>query len=181
MLRCSRQSLARRTSRCEHVFRENVRSLKHRLIFPKLRMIVAILGVWLMLAQFLPALVATAQADITYVYDTAGRLSYVIDPSGNVVKYAYDSDGNILQVTNTHPSGVTIDSLSPNNGSIGTSVTIFGTGFSTTPGQNSVSFNGKAATVAASSTTTISTTVPTGATTGTVSVNSVNGPSFTVH
>ena len=105
----------------------------------------------------------------------------MIDPSGNVVNYIYDSDGNIKQVTNTHPSGVTIDSLSPNNGSIGTSVTIFGTGFSTTPSQNSVSFHGTAATVTASSTTTISTTVPTGATTGTVSVDSVNGPSFTVH
>jgi YD repeat-containing protein len=138
----------------------------------------------LTLAQFFPALVPTVLADVTYIYDTAGRLTYVIDPSGNVVQYTYDSDGDILQVTNSHPSGVTVDSLSPNNGSIGTGVTIYGTGFSTTPSQNSVSFNGTAATVTASSATTISTTVPTGATNGLVSVTSpsgfANGPSFTV-
>jgi len=146
-----------------------------------LRIVFSLLVASVILAQFFPAFVQTADADVTYIYDTAGRLSYVIDPSGNVVNYTYDNDGNILQVTNTHPSGITVDSISPNNGSIGTSVTIFGTGFSTTPSQNSVSFHGTAATVTASSTTTISTTVPTGATTGTVSVNSVNGPSFTVH
>jgi YD repeat-containing protein len=163
---------------CAHAAQANARSLPP---FRKLKTVVCLLFVWVTLAEFCPVLVPIACADITYIYDTAGRLSYVIDPSGNVVNYTYDSDGNILQVTNTHPSGVTIDSLSPNNGSIGTSVTIFGTGFSTTPSQNSVSFHGTAATVTASSTTTISTTVPTGATTGTVSVNSVNGPSFTVH
>jgi YD repeat-containing protein len=121
----------------------------------------------------------SSTANITYIYDSAGRLHYVVDPSGHVVTYTYDNDGNIQQVAVTQPSGITIDSVSPHNGSAGTSVTIFGTGFSTTC-QNTVSFNGTIATVTASSATTISTTVPTGATTGVVSVNSVNGPTFTV-
>jgi len=124
--------------------------------------------------------VSITAASITYVYDTAGRLQEVVDPSGHVVTYTLDNDGNIRQVAVTQPSGITVDSVSPNNGSAGTGVTIFGTGFSTTC-QNVVSFNGTVATVTASSTTAISTTVPTGATTGLVSVGSVNGPIFTVH
>jgi YD repeat-containing protein len=166
----------------ERTFEVNARSLR---IFRRLRIVVSLLIAWVALPHFFPALLPTAHADITYVYDTAGRLHYLIDASGNVVQYTYDSDGNIQQVTNSHPSGVTIDSLSPNNGSIGTSETIYGTGFSTTPSQNSVKFNGTAATVTASSATTISTTVPIGATTGLVSVTSpagfANGPTFTVH
>jgi YD repeat-containing protein len=145
----------------------------------------ALLLAGLALSQFLPALVLTAHADITYVYDTAGRLQYLIDASGHVVQYTYDADGNIQQVTTSQPSGVTVDSESPNNGPVGMGVTIFGTGFSTTPSQNSVSFHGTVATVTASSATTITTSVPTGATSGAVSVTSpsgmATGPTFTVH
>jgi YD repeat-containing protein len=182
MLRRGWQSVFSQAEQCPRAAQANARSLP---FFRKLKIVIGLLFVWIALAEFFPALVPIAGADITYIYDTAGRLSYVIDPSGNVVNYIYDSDGNIKQVTNTHPSGVTVDSLSPNNGPIGTNVTVFGTGFSTTPSQNSVSFNGTAATVGASTATTISTAVPTGATTGLVSVTSpagfANGPTFTVH
>lgn len=120
----------------------------------------------------------------TYVYNSASRLVYVIDSLGDVINYVYDADGNIKQVSTTHPSGVAIYELSPSAGSVGTSVTIYGIGFSSTAGSNSVSFNGTVATVASSTTTTIITTVPTNATTGTVSVTSpsgsANGPTYTV-
>jgi len=125
----------------------------------------------------------TAHADITYIYDAAGRLNYVIDGGGNVAEYFHDSDGNITQIAVSQPS-LAIYQLSPTSGALGSSVTIYGTGFSGTPSQNAVSFNGTAATVTSSTATTISTSVPTGATTGPVSVTcpagSANGPTFTV-
>jgi gliding motility-associated-like protein len=64
----------------------------------------------------------------------------------------------------------TITSFSPGSGSTGAAVTINGTNFSTTPGNNLVEFNGTSATVTASTATTITTTVPAGASTGPVSV-----------
>lgn len=64
-----------------------------------------------------------------------------------------------------------ITSFSPASGPIGTSVTITGTNFSTTPANNAVSFfNNKPATVTSSTATSISTTVPTGTTTGKISI-----------
>lgn len=64
-------------------------------------------------------------------------------------------------------------------------MTIYGAGFSATASQNTVAFNGVAATVAASSTNLIVTSVPSGATTGVVTVTSPIGSaasteSFTV-
>lgn len=63
-----------------------------------------------------------------------------------------------------------ITGFTPASGPVGTSVTITGTNFSTTPAQNSVAFNGTAAVVTAATATSITTTVPTGATTGKISV-----------
>src|SRR5262249_53457651 len=55
------------------------------------------------------------------------------------------------------------------------SVTIYGTGFSSSASQNSVSFNGTPATVTSSTATQIQTSVPTGATTGSIAVTSPSG------
>lgn len=81
--------------------------------------------------------------------------------------------------TSTAP---TVSSFSPTSGSVGTSVTISGSGFS---GATSVAFNGVNATFAVSSASQINTSVPTGATTGVISVTTSNGTatssgSFTV-
>lgn len=83
------------------------------------------------------------------------------------------------------PPAPTITSFTPASGATGTTVTITGTNFSTTPANNTVSFNGTAAVVTASTATSITTTVPTAATTGkiTVTVNAVTAMStnnFTV-
>ncbi|MBK8724747.1 MAG: immunoglobulin domain-containing protein [Holophagaceae bacterium] len=66
----------------------------------------------------------------------------------------------------------TITALNPGAGPVGTSVTISGTNFS---GATAVKFNGTSATFTVNSGTQISTTVPVGATTGTVSVQTAGG------
>lgn len=80
-------------------------------------------------------------------------------------------------ITGDTPSGIacgslipTIISFTPASGPIGTTVTITGTNFSPTPANNSVMFNGTTAVVSASTTTSITVTVPTGATTGLITV-----------
>lgn len=63
-----------------------------------------------------------------------------------------------------------ITSFSPTSGPVGTTVIITGENFSSTPANNIVTFNGIAAVVTASTSTSITTTVPAGATTGVISV-----------
>lgn len=64
----------------------------------------------------------------------------------------------------------TITSVAPASGLIGAPITITGTDFNTTPANNIVKFNNTTATVTASTTTTLSVTVPPGATTGKITV-----------
>src|SRR5713226_1600621 len=80
---------------------------------------------------------------VQYVYDALGRLTQVIDPSGNVATYNYDAVGNLLSITRstTSPTGLAIFGFSPAQGSIGQTVTIQGQNFSATPSANTVHFN----------------------------------------
>lgn len=64
----------------------------------------------------------------------------------------------------------TISSFAPSSGPVGITVTITGTNFSSTPANNTVTFNGTTALVTVSTTTTLTVTVPIGATTGPISV-----------
>lgn len=79
---------------------------------------------------------------------------------------------------------LTITSLSPASGQVGTSVTIAGSGFGSTQGSSTVTFNGMPATITSWSSTSISAAVPAGATTGPVIVRVggiiSNGVTFTV-
>jgi len=76
----------------------------------------------------------------------------------------------VQKLNQTTLTPLSISSITP-SGTVGSSVTITGTGFSTIPGNNVVKFfNNVAATVTASTATSITTTVPSGATTGTVAV-----------
>ena len=119
----------------------------------------------------------TPEAKISYTYDAVGRLLSVGDAlSGKTAAYTYDSAGNILSIAQYASTTVSIISFSPASGSFGTSVTIYGTGFSATPGQNSISFNGANATVSSTTATQIVATVPVGATTGLIEIT-VNGQS----
>jgi len=76
-------------------------------------------------------------------------------------------------VSQDNPPSIT--SFSPGIGVIGTSVTIVGTAFSTTPENNIVKFNGVTATINSVTATTIVTSVPAGATTGQISIATPNG------
>ncbi len=103
--------------------------------------------------------------------------------TGNVVVTVGGQASNGVSFTVTVPAP-TITSLNPNSGAAGTSVIITGTNFGTTQGNSTVTFNGAAATAASWSATSITATVPTGATTGnvvvTVGSQASNGVSFTV-
>lgn len=130
-----------------------------------------ILLVWLL--AFTPAI--NAQTTITNVYDEAGRLVGVVDSSGDTVTYSYDAVGNLLSISRHSSSSISLIAFTPGKGTIGTTVTIYGTAFSTTPSSNTVTFNGVSATVTSSTATKIVTSVPSGASTGLISVTSPAG------
>jgi len=122
-------------------------------------------------------LVANVEAGApSYVYDDLGRLIAVIDlTGGDTAIYQYDAVGNLLGIIRQPASTVTILNFTPKSGPIGTTVTIAGTGFSTTASQNTVTFNGTAATVSAATATQLVVTVPAGATTGPIGVTTPTG------
>lgn len=91
-------------------------------------------------------------------------------PASNVVELGYDAAGNIVQIRRQATVGFAITSVDPGSGPVGAAVTIYGLGFSATPANNLVKFNGTTATVSASQAGSISTTVPAGATTGRITV-----------
>lgn len=128
---------------------------------------------------------AVSATDITYVYDDLGRLIAVIDLAGDTAVYTYDAVGNVLSISRFNSSVVSVIHFSPRKGPVGATVTIHGTSFSTTASQNTVTFNGTAATVSSASATQLVVTVPSGATTGPIGVTSPSGSatstaSFTV-
>jgi YD repeat-containing protein len=136
------------------------------------RMRWVLLPVALLLAT--AAVVAQSQP-INYIYDELGRLVAVIDPNGDSAAYAYDAVGNILSITRRTASQVSVVEFTPNSGPVGTTVTISGTAFSTTPAQNTVTFNGVSATVTTATANQLVVTVPTGAATGAIGVTSPAG------
>ncbi|TKB62057.1 MAG: hypothetical protein E8D48_08570, partial [Nitrospira sp.] len=109
-------------------------------------------------------------ADISYVYDKAGRLRAVIDPASDTAVYAYDAVGNLTGITRQPSTTLAVLQFTPSSSPIGTTVMIYGTGFSATLASNTVKFNGTTATVLTASTTVLTVTVPSGATTGPISV-----------
>lgn len=130
----------------------------------------------------------TPSSPITYVYDELGRLEAVVDPSAStngIAKYAYDDVGNVTSISRQSATATTILDFHPKSGEVGSAVTIYGAAFSSTPSQNTVKFNGTTATVTSATTTRLVATVPTAATSGTISVTSPAGSatssqSFTV-
>jgi YD repeat-containing protein len=134
--------------------------------------------VWIRVLCVLACLVfapRAAEATITYVYDRLGRLTGVIDSAQGTAVYRYDAVGNILSIERYAASAVLIIEFTPGSGPVNTVVTLTGTGFSATPSQNAVTFNGVATTVTSSTVTSIVTKVPAGATTGPISVTTPTG------
>jgi IPT/TIG domain-containing protein len=108
----------------------------------------------------------------------SARLSVVAAAAALVV--------SMLGVTAAQAAAPTITSFTPTSGVIGSTVTITGTGFKDTSVVTSVAFNGVAATsFTVDSDTQITVVVPSGATTGKISVTDsegtdTSGPNFTV-
>jgi hypothetical protein len=120
--------------------------------------------------------------------------SFVVNSSSDITAYV-PAGATTGPISVTTPAGTgtsstpftvipppTITSFTPTSGPVGTSVPITGTGFT---GASSVTFNGTAASYVINSPTSISATVPTGATTGPTSVTTPGGTassstSFTV-
>ncbi len=100
---------------------------------------------------------------------TPGNFSVTIDnpaPGGGV--------SNVLTFTIT-ALAPTIQNISPSSGKIGTVITLTGQNFDAIPSNNTVSFNSQAAIITAATSTQITTTVPQGATSGTVVVTTQAG------
>jgi len=117
---------------------------------------------------------AQSAAYFQYFYDDIGQLTKVIDSSGNEIDYQYDAVGNILQITRTTGPGsgaLAVLDFTPQQGGVGETVTIQGQNFSTTPGANIVKFNGTQTTVTAATANSLTVTVPSGATTGIITVS----------
>jgi len=77
--------------------------------------------------------------------------------------------------TTTTTTAPTISSFTPSVGGVNTSVTIFGADFSTTAADNTVKFNGTTSVVTSATSTRLVTSVPTGATTGPITVTTAGG------
>jgi YD repeat-containing protein len=120
-------------------------------------------------------LVSLSAQGVRYIYDESGRLVGAIDPAGDAAAYNYDAVGNLLSITRSTSTQVKILEFTPNIGPIGQTVTIHGTGFSATPGSNTVTFNGTSTTVSSATVNKLVVTVPVGATTGVIAVTSPNG------
>jgi len=111
---------------------------------------------------------------VSYVYDRLDRLGAVVDHDGNVATYTYDAVGNLLRIdrvnASDNPSALAITFVTPSRGRVGAAVQIFGKGFSETPALNEVRFNGTLATVTEAASNRLLTSVPSGATTGSITV-----------
>lgn len=118
--------------------------------------------------------------EVVYDYDLLGRIKQVTAlETGETGTYKYDAVGNLLSIF-SQKSGqgeiqTKINEILPNSGSVGTAVTIYGSGFSATPSQNTVTFGGVAGIVTSSTATKITTTVPAGAITATITVTTPYG------
>ncbi|KAF1005951.1 MAG: hypothetical protein GAK28_02859 [Luteibacter sp.] len=105
-----------------------------------------------------------------YAYDGNGRMVAATVPDGTTTRYVYDDMGNLLNVVAVPAGTPSIYSLRPSHGPIGQTVVIQGQGFSAQATDNAASFNGVAAVVSAATTQLLTTQVPVGTTTGSVTV-----------
>lgn len=109
---------------------------------------------------------------VTYGYDANGRLSSVTLPTGESVTYSYDPAGNITAIQRVAGQGPQFLSFGPQSGLAGDIITFTGINFGSI---TSISFNGTNATVFSGTMNQITATVPSGATTGQISVTLSNG------
>jgi YD repeat-containing protein len=148
----------------------------HHSVFKSASRLFALLALVVLWALLLAAWPLPAQAaGAQYFYDWGGRLIQVVAPNGASAQYSYDPAGNLLAVTPISASTAALVGFSNPAGVAGSTITLYGSGFSTTPSSNLVYFNGVAATVVSSTANTLTVVVPSGATTGTIAVTTSHG------
>jgi len=123
------------------------------------------------LALFLGLGIPSEANNVSYTYDAGGRLLAAFDGNGNVANYQYDQASNLTAIVTGSASSEYVFGYSPDTGSSGTQVTIYGNNFGSNP---TVTFNGAGASVISSSATQIVVTAPS-STSGTVSVTTSTG------
>ena len=125
---------------------------------------------WLLCSILLGFGAAHAQST-QYVYDANGRVVAVTAKNGSSVQYSYDTLGHASQISAPLSAGqLAIFAFTPTHGEAPIQVTIQGQGFDANVANDTVSFNGVVATVISASATQLITMVPSGATTGPISV-----------
>ncbi|MBS1504043.1 MAG: IPT/TIG domain-containing protein, partial [Bacteroidetes bacterium] len=114
---------------------------------------------------------------------TTTQLTVTVPLNAGTGNITLSVDGGTLvtgsQFTYNTAPPVTITSLSVNAGPFNTSVVITGTNFDTTPANDKVFFNGKAATVSAATATQLTVLVPLSAGTGNITISVDNGATIT--
>ena len=115
---------------------------------------------------------------VQYSYDTLGRLVEAVDStSSQAIEYSYDTIGNITSIQTVSTGALSVAGYSTDQAAPGSQITIYGTGFSTTPFGNTVTFNGMQGTVVSATSTQLVVTVPSGATAGPIRVATTTGGS----
>ncbi len=109
---------------------------------------------------------------IRYFYDDNSQLFRALDSAGTLVEYVYDPVGNILEIkrSTVAPTALSILNVTPQYAKPGATIRIYGQNFSPAVAGNVVRLNGIAATVLSASATELTLVVPTGDTTGPVTV-----------
>ena len=118
-----------------------------------------------------PALAEPPANAFHFFHDADGRLKAAIDPEGETAVYSWDAGGNISSISRISSSKLSIIQLGPSQGAVGGTIKIEGSGFSSTPGSNTVKFNGTAATITEASPLSLSVKVPPEAKSGYVTVS----------
>ncbi|MDH7445617.1 IPT/TIG domain-containing protein [Aquimarina sp. 2201CG14-23] len=110
----------------------------------------------------------------TVISATTTELVVSVPADASTGKIAVEIESLLATSENDFITVPSIEAFTPEVGASGIEITITGANFSTTPGDNTVSFNGVSAVVTQSTTTSITTSVPDGSETGPITVE-VNG------
>lgn len=114
-----------------------------------------------------------------YVYDANGRVVGVTANNNTSAQYSYNSLGHTSEIGAPLSSDqLAIFTFMPTHGEAGAQVTIYGQGFSAAAASDTVSFNGAVATVISATANQLVATVPSGVSTGPISVTA-NGQTAT--
>ena len=116
-----------------------------------------------------------AAGRVRYSYDALGRLVQAAAADGTGVQYSYDAVGNITAIRRLAADALNVVDFAPHAGAIGSTVTVYGSGFDPAVANNAVAFNGTVATVSAATETTLMAIVPDGATSGKIAVSNTRG------